>query len=237
MNRQHTSTLYRMDLNKPHGLGQGWRPYARMPFIRASLLGLLIVLLVLGGVYYKQTQAKNQARAASFLYDRLMNAMKANQESEGMNYAQTVMQSYPKTVYAPLAALMAAAWAVQHTEWDKALVYLQFVLKHAPTGAIAEIARVRSASILSEQQKYEEALALLETIKPAAYVPLVEELKGDIYVLTQKRDQAREAYARAMEALPMGAPLVGRLQLKQIEVGFKEAPKKSDDTIDKKESS
>ncbi len=223
------STRYRMDINKGSGLGlqQGWQRYRRAPIVQRLVLLFLIVLASLAFLQYKHLHARNQARTASFIYDRLLIAIQANQELEASTQIDTLMHRYKRTVYAPLAALMAAKLAVTHEEWDKALEHLHFVLSHSPKGSFAEIARLRMVDILSEQKNYTEALALLDQVKPAAYLPLVEELKGDIYVLTQERDKAREAYAKAMQVVPMGTPLTGRLQLKQIEIGFAENKKES----------
>ncbi len=236
MSKQRTkntmSTRYRVDINhKGSGLGlqKGWQRYQSVPMVKRLVFLFLILLVSLAFLQYKHLHARHQARAASLIYDKLLVAIQANQEPEASMQIDTLMHRYKTTVYAPLAAFMAAKLAVTHEEWDKALEHLQFVLSHSwkKERAFAEIARLRIVDILSEQKKYTEALALLEQVKPAAYLPLVEERKGDIYVLTQQRDKAREAYAKAMQALPMDTPLAGRLQLKQIEVGFDENKKES----------
>jgi len=217
-----------MDINKGSGFGlqQGWKRYQRAPILQRLALLFLIVLASLAFLQYKHLHARNQARTASFIYDRLLIAIQDNQETEAFTQIDSLMDGYKATVYAPLAALMAAKLAVTHEQWDKALEHLHFVLSHSPKGSFAEIARLRIVDILSAQKNYAEALALLAQVKPVAYLPLVEELKGDIYVLMQERDKAREAYAKAMQALPMGMPLAGRLQLKQIEIGGLDENKK-----------
>lgn len=229
MNRQNTNTIYRMDLRRAAGLSQGWKHY-RSDRIKGLISVLVVLLGVAGVLQYTRLQTAREARAASLIYDKMINAMQGNHPSEGLDYADTIMRDYKKTTYASLAAFMAAKEAVSKAQWDKALEHFQFVLSHTPKGSFADITRLRMASILTQQKNYTEALAILAQIKPESYLPLVEELKGDIYVLKQERDKAREAYAKAMQALPMGAPLTGRLQLKQIEVGFAQPS-------DKKESS
>ncbi len=217
------STLYPMGVNPntDQAFQQGWSRYHRSPILRLALV-FAVLLLGFGFFQYKRLQTMNEARTASFIYDHLLTAVQANQEMEVLTQADTLIQDYPKAIYAPLAAFMAAKMAVSHEEWDKALKHLNFVVGHRLAGSIAEVARLRMARILTQQKDYAKALALLEAIKPVSYLSLVEELKGDIYVLQQERDKAREAYAKAVEALPMGAPLLGPLRLKQIEVGFKE---------------
>ncbi len=223
-NITNISTRYGTNIMGMGELQQGWRRY-RMSRIRKLLIVALMLSLVVAGILqYQRSQAKREAQAASLMYDKLRALMQANNESEGITQAHTLMVDYEKTIYAPLAAFMAAKWAVSHAQWDKALEHLQFVVSHAPKGSFTDIARLRMTPIFIEQKNYTEALALLDQVQSIPYVPLVEEFKGDIYVLTQERDKAREAYAKAMQALPMGGPLVGRLQLKQIEVGFKDVP-------------
>ncbi len=198
---------------------QGWVRYKNGP-----LLALVLVIVLVGLVFlqYKDSQRLNEGRTASFIYDQLLMASQANQELEALTQAETLIRDYPKTSYAPLAAFMAAKVAVSHEEWDKALKHLNFVVEHRLAASMAEVARLRMARILTQQKDYPKALALLESIKPVSYLSLVEDLKGDIYALQQERDKAREAYAKAADALPMGAPLLGPLRLKQMEVGLKD---------------
>jgi predicted negative regulator of RcsB-dependent stress response len=222
------TTRYRMDINRGSGLGlqQGWQRYKSRPILKRLVLLFLIVLASVAFLQYKHLHTCRQARTASFIYDKLLIAIQTNQETEAVTQIDSLMHGYKATVYAPMAALMAAKLAVTHEQWDKALEHLHFVLSHSPKGSFAEIARLRMVDVLNEQKKYKEALALLEQVKPVAYLPLVEELKGDIYVLMQERHKAREAYAKAMQALPMDMPLAGRLQLKQIEIGGLDENKK-----------
>ncbi len=47
-------------------------------------------------------------------------------------------------------------------------------------------------------KKADDALALTNQTYPAAYLSLLEELKGDIYVAQNKPTEARAAYDKAM---------------------------------------
>jgi predicted negative regulator of RcsB-dependent stress response len=59
--------------------------------------------------------------------------------------------------------------------------------------------------VLWAQGEDEAALKLLSTDVPPAYTSLFREIEGDIQLSAGRLDQARQAYAVALDALPEGA--------------------------------
>ena len=200
---------------------QGRKPYWKKPqFWMICVIGLF---LLAGGAYYYVAQCSAQKAKASDLYDSLMMSLQTEKFEEGRQAAQTLIAHYPKTIYAPFAALFLAKWDVENKDWAAAEKQLRFILQNTQKSPLPEIATLRLARVLSEQKNYAEALNLLDKKKPASsYVASYEETKGDIYWLQQNIEQAREAYLAAGKALPPGAPAAGRLQLKQVELGLKQ---------------
>lgn len=200
---------------------QNHKPYWKKPqFWMACLMGLV---LLSGGTYYYWAQCSAQKAKASDLYDQLMISLQTEKPEEGRQSAQTLVAHYPKTIYAPFAALFLAKWDVEHKDWAAAEKQLRFVLQNTKKSPLPEIATLRLARVLSEQKKHAEALSLLDNKKlGSSYVASYEETKGDIYWLQENIEQAREAYLAAAKALPPGAASAGRLQLKQAALGLKQ---------------
>ena len=105
-----------------------------------------------------------------------------------------------ETSYASLTALAVAKQAVDDKAWDKAANYLSIAADKAPSAEIKAIATVRLASVQVEQGELDKALATLSAQLPEAFKASVEEVKGDIYLMQDKKPLARNAYQAAIDA-------------------------------------
>ena len=65
---------------------------------------------------------------------------------------------------------------------------------------IKSIARLRLSRVLAAQDKHDEALKLLDNVSGDAYVGMVDEIRGDIYLAKGDSEQALVAYKRARES-------------------------------------
>jgi predicted negative regulator of RcsB-dependent stress response len=186
----------------------------------ASLIVGICVLSYGGIQYYKHYQSK-EALKASVTYDSMVIAMQKQDNAVVISEAKILTEKFSKTPYAPLAALMLAKLATEENDLEGAANYLHKAMK-SDEQPVQQVAKIRLARILAARQKYEEALNTLMSKKtPEAYVTLVEETKGDIYLLLNEKDKALEAYQIAIKSAPPGVP-VTRIQLKQTELGVKE---------------
>lgn len=194
-----------------------WQKYGKL--ISTVLVG---VLLAYCGVQYYFHYLNKQALKASFIYDNMITHLQKQDKQEALEEAHVLMQHYKKTPYARLAALFLAKLEIEQSNLDSAASHLRFAIQ-SETDAIQQIAKVRLARVLAEQKNYEEALNLLTPKQPVpAYTTLFEETKGDIYLMQKDKEKARLAYQNAIKAAPPGVP-VTRLQLKQADLGVKEA--------------
>jgi len=87
------------------------------------------------------------------------------------------------------------------------------VRNHAEQENIRQLARLRLARVLREQGETAQALDVLAGPFPEAFEAAVEELRGDLYLAQGERDQAREAYRKALAA-PAGGGDRDLLQMK-----------------------
>lgn len=173
-----------------------WKDYGKSITI-AVLLGLTISY----GWRYFQHYRVERGERASLLYAQLQTAVQKKKTESADQYFQLLISRYPHTPYAALAALMNAQEAVSKKQFDVALQRLEWVMTHAESKSFQQIARLRSARVLLSQQQTEKALSLLEAVNDAAYQPLIDDVKGDIYTAMGQLDQAKKAYQSAQNQL------------------------------------
>lgn len=195
-------------------MGPLWEKYGKQ-----ILISVLAILLAFGGLQYYRYYQSTQSEKASVIYDNLLTLVKSRDASKAKVEAGILAKQYARTPYGPLAALLLAKYNVEENKLDDAQANLKLAMQLETQGPVHQIARVRLARILASRENYKEALGLLSSKKvPEGYVTLFEEAKGDIYLLQNEKDKAREAYKAAQLAAPAGAPVV-RLQLKQADLG------------------
>jgi predicted negative regulator of RcsB-dependent stress response len=184
-----------------------WQQYGKW----VLTLFALCLLTYSGMQFYGHYQSK-RALKASLVYDKLLSLSQKTDKTEAIALANTLVQQYTKTSYAPLAALLLAKFSFEAQDMEATKTHLNFAIK--AEGATQPIASVRLARVLME-----EALALLTQKKvPEGFVVMFEETKGDIYLMQNDKEKAMKAYQTAIEAASPGVP-VTRLQLKQADLG------------------
>jgi predicted negative regulator of RcsB-dependent stress response len=162
---------------------------------------IVVALIVFGWRWLEQRQIA-RATEGSIIYQQLLTSL-AEQDTLAVDaQAEQLIQAVPKTVYAQFAALFLAREAVYDGEYDKALNYLNWVMQRTKHKAIAQIARLRIARILLAQGDYAAAQQTLAKVDDAKYLPLIEEVRGDIWLALGDTAQARAAYNAAQALLP-----------------------------------
>lgn len=160
------------------------------------------VVLGLGGLYgwkaYNQSQI-DSAEAASDAYTQLIST--AGQEnSDVLAKSDAFLTEYKDSSYAVLAAFVSACEAVDAKDYSAAKEKLEWIVTNAPKAELKAIATTRIARIELAEGNFDAALAKLNTTLPEAFKAQVEELKGDIYLAKDDKDNARLAYQAALDA-------------------------------------
>lgn len=169
-----------------------WKRYSNVITVCVS-----IVLLSISGYKYWYWHQEKMHQKASDAYEHLMLAF-ANKDNKGVrSYANELLTQYPKTSYADAARLTLAKIFVSHEQYAKARVQLEYVAAHSTMSALQQVAKIRLARLLVAEKSYDKALEALEKITDATYLPVVSELKGDIYTLTGKYKEAVSSYREA----------------------------------------
>ena len=140
-----------------------------------------------------------QAAQASVLYDTLSKATQAGDAKALRDAAGTLVESYPRTLYASMGALLAAKFYFERNDLKNAKAQLQWVIEHSPAEDFRDLARLRLAAVLVDEKAYDEALKLLDAPHAPAYDAQYAALRGDVLVAKNQLAEARAAYQSALE--------------------------------------
>jgi predicted negative regulator of RcsB-dependent stress response len=182
-------------------------------WLRSNAAGLIGgVALGLAGIYgwitWKEQGTAKQMKASDE-YQTALDQIQAGKFKE----AQAKAASLKDTSFATLIALDLAKAQVDGGKRDDAIATLR-AIKTDDT-AIAAIVSQRLARLLIDAGKGEEALTLLKSNDDAAS----HEVRGDALFALGRKEQARDAYGKALALLDVAAPQRRLVELKLSQVG------------------
>jgi predicted negative regulator of RcsB-dependent stress response len=148
---------------------------------------------------------RSQSAQAAVLYDTLQKAARANDLKATRETAGAILENYPRSAYAPLAALVSAKVQFQAGDLKTARAQLQWVVEHAKSDEIRSIAALRLASVLLDEKEPDAALKVLEARPHPGFEALYAAQRGDILATQKKRSEARAAYKAALDKAGAGA--------------------------------
>lgn len=165
-----------------------------------KLLALLLAaaLGAAGWQVWRVWQA-NQSQQAAALYATLVKAVQAGDAKALRDAGGTLVESFPRTLYATMGALAAARFHFERADLKNARAQLQWAVERAPSDELRDLARLRLAAVLLDDKAYDEALALLEAKHAAPMDAQYAALKGDVLVAKQQPAEAKAAYKLALE--------------------------------------
>ena len=187
-------SIYMTEEEQLEAIKAWWQRHQRL--ITMVLSG---ILLVVAGYRYWHWHTDKIMHQASDTYERLMVAASGHEGPAIEAYAKTLINEYPKTVYGDAARLTLAKHWVSESKWDEARTELEHVGFHAKMPALQQVARIRLVRIWLAEKAYDKALTCLEQMDSPMYKPLVDELKGDVYVATGRYQEAEALYREARE--------------------------------------
>jgi predicted negative regulator of RcsB-dependent stress response len=170
----------------------------------AIMLGAALALAVIGAWNAWTWYQRSQSAQAALLYESLQNAARASDLKATQELAGDILEKFPRTAYAPLAALISAKAQFQAGDGKTARAQLEWVVEHARNDGIRSIARLRLASVLLDEQQYDSALKVLDAKPAPSFDALFISLRGDIFLAAKKLPEARAAYKAALEKAQAG---------------------------------
>ncbi|WP_323175748.1 YfgM family protein [Neisseria cinerea] len=169
---------------------------------------ILAALGYLGYTVYQNRKVSQNQEAAAILAEIVEKAQNKAPQNEINAELAKLQQSYPLSISAAQATLMAAATEFDAHRYDVAEAHLKWVLSNQQDSLIQALAAQRLGVLLLQQKKYDAALAALDTPVDAAFAPLLMETKGDVYAAQGKSQEALKNYGQALEKMPQDS--VGR---------------------------
>ena len=171
-----------------------WNRYGS--FITALVVALAIAVVGWQGWNWYQ---REQAVHAANLYETLVKAVQANDAKAVRDSAGTLAESYPRTLYASMGALLSARYYFDKADLKGAKAQLQWVIERTGSDDFRDLARLRMGAVLLDEKAYDEALKTLEHQPAAAYEANYAALRGDVLVAKNQAAEARAAYKLALE--------------------------------------
>jgi predicted negative regulator of RcsB-dependent stress response len=191
------------------GLRAFWNQYGN--FI---LTVITIVLFAIAGYRGWGWYQDRQSLEAASVFEELRAAAEKKDVGKAKEAAGVIFEKYGGTVYAQMAAMIAARVYVDAGDLKSAKAPLQWATEHAVDDEFRHVARVRLAGILLDEKAYDEALKLVSPEAPGRFAGLYADRRGDILLAQKRLVEARSAYQQALEQLEPTSPLKRLVQIK-----------------------
>ena len=166
---------------------------------RALGLGVLLAVTGVGGWQGWDRWGGARAEAAAELY-REYRAQMETDEAAAAELGARLRADYGGTAYAAMASLLSARARVDAGQLDEAAALLEWARAESSAEEFAALAALRLGRLRAEQGRWEEGLAVVERLEAPGWRGLRQELLGDLYAQAGRVEDARHAYAQALEA-------------------------------------
>ncbi len=166
-----------------------------------TLITAVIVAAALAFAGYQgwRWYQRQQAAQAAALYETLARAAQANDARVVKEAGGTLVESYPRTLYASMGALLSARYYFDKADLKSAKAQLEWVTEHSRSDDFRDLARLRLGAVLLDEKSYDEALKIADAPHAAAYDAQFAALKGDVLVAKNQPADAKAAYKLALE--------------------------------------
>lgn len=188
---------YRTEEEQVEALRRWWQENGRSTVVA--------VIIGVSAVFGWQTWQGNELRKqedASDLYQALLRVGADDVSApsqDGIDLAEQLKHDFGGSTYAQFAALHLAKVAVRAGDLAEAQMQLRWVLGKASKGSdVARIAQLRLARVLASSGDSEQALVILADAGPGSYGASYAIAQGDIFLAAGRKDEARDAYSRAL---------------------------------------
>lgn len=171
-----------------------WKQYRNLVLL-VIVTAVVTVSAIQGWRYYQNKQAFE----AGELYTQMQGAVGSEDLKKAQDIAAVLVDKYPRTGYARLAALTGAKAAFDSGDAAAAKIRLQWVVDNGADDEMRDIARLRLAAVLLDEKNHDAALKLLAAQHGDTLSALYADLKADVLVAQGKPDEARAAYQRALD--------------------------------------
>lgn len=177
----------------------------------AGLIGgvALGLAVIFGWQWWQKDQAKKNEQAY-LEYQAAIGSLSGDPAKA--KAAMAKLKDGQDQIYADLAGLQLAKTQVDAGQRDEAIATLRGL---TPDASLRPLVNLRLARLLTDAGKPEEALKLLGQADDSASL----EVRGDALLAVGKREEARDAYTKALTGLDVAAPQRRLVELKLTDAG------------------
>lgn len=179
-----------------------------------TLFCIVAAIVLSFGWRYWQSHKLQEAGASSVLYEQLLTHESQQQYSQAEYDVTSMLTIHPKSPYAALAAFLAAQNALRKNDYQGALEKYDWVLKNSNNKDFRQLTKLRKARVLIQLKEYDQALKVLAQSDADAYLPAINEVKGDIYSAKGDNLSAHLAYSAALRSSNQNSPNRSLLEMK-----------------------
>ena len=183
---------------------------------RAVLLGVGLGIFVIAAYNFWQSRKEQSAVAASDLYSQSVEALRAGETDKAQALATELSDEHSGALYASYGRMAAARAAVEAGDIPAAEKHLEWAVKNTDQPDVKVIAQVRLARVRAELGDVSAGLKTLPKSVNEAFTGIVEEVRGDLHLLSGDSAAARSAYQAAQEAGGVADPAALQIKLDDI---------------------
>lgn len=202
-----------------------WKHHGNMVSVLLSL-----ILFGIAGYRYIIWHQEKITQQASINYEQMMLAVSNQDDISVKSYANQLFRDHSKSVYADAAHMTLAKIYISKNKLEQAQAQLQTVVNSSKLLSLKQIAKIRLARILVEKKSYTDALNELNRIEDSTYLPVINELKGDIYNATGQFKEAMNSYQQALAQVKNNSITNSFLEMKTNEIALKTESANKNDT-------
>lgn len=165
---------------------------------KSALLGIVLGLGAIFGWRGWQSHIIEQREAASEYYQNSLIAMSLDDRQEARNNINEIITNYGDTGYVVFARLVLAYIETDENNYTAAEEQLTVALDETDNESIRHEITLRLARVYIANNKLDEALSLINSNQMGSFSSQYHELKGDIYALQGKNEDARLTYQQVI---------------------------------------
>lgn len=188
--------MYDTDQEQIEAMKSWWSQYGNW-----VIAGFLVFIATYVGVLWFQGHSLEKRVAASEVYDELLLVVSdpAGDPDQRDQLFAELKSEHESSGYAVMAALLEAKFDVESGDFESALTQLEWAESRADQDLISTI-QYRQALVHFQLNDLPKALSVLDAISGTGHEALTHELRGDIFVKSDRLDEARDSYTLAIES-------------------------------------
>jgi predicted negative regulator of RcsB-dependent stress response len=173
-----------------------------------------VVLLAVAGWRGWHWYEQRQSQSAAVVYEQLRDAVDKRDIARVKEVSGMLFSQYGGTSYGQLGALIAARAYFDSGDLRAARAPLQWAVDKARDPEFRHVARLRLAAVMLEEKAFEDGLKVLDVKDQGAFADRYADMRGDLLVALERRDEARLAYVEALQRMQPANPLRPVVQMK-----------------------